>query len=117
MSKSWQSLKKDKTTTDKPTGKTIAKLDLTLIPPETIKALAEVITVGKKKYGFENWKLCKDANTFVAALFRHLEAHRRGERTDPDSGLTHMSHIMCNAAYIDYLLASDKAVSKKTQKS
>lgn len=80
------------------------KLLYSLIPPETTKALAEVLTFGAKKYAPGNWKLVENGQTrYLDALFRHLEAFRSGETHDPDSGLHHLAHVLTNVAFLHYL--------------
>lgn len=84
------------------------KLRYDLIPTEATKALAEVLTYGAKKYKPDNWKYCEDVNRYIAALMRHLEAHRSNELYDEDSGMLHMSHVLTNAAFILYFLINSK---------
>lgn len=80
------------------------KLLYSLIPPETTKALAEVLTFGAKKYAPNNWQLVENGKTrYLDALFRHLEAFRSGETHDPDSGLHHLAHVLTNVAFLHYL--------------
>ena len=79
------------------------KLRYSLIPPETLKALAEVLTFGADKYQKDNWKLLENGKErYLDALYRHLEAYRSGEYLDKESGLPHLSHCLCNLAFIHY---------------
>ena len=71
-----------------------------LIPPEAMKALAEVLTFGADKYSANNWRQCSDTTRYLGALMRHIEAFRMGEITDPESGLPHLSHAMTNLAFM-----------------
>ena len=83
------------------------KLRMELIPPEAIEALAEVITYGANKYSDDNWKkVSKDR--YIGALMRHLNAYRKGELYDDESGLTHMAHILTNAAFLVYKEENDE---------
>ena len=83
------------------------KLRMELIPPEAIEALAEVITYGANKYNDDNWKkVSKDR--YIGALMRHLNAYRKGELYDDESGLTHMAHILTNAAFLIYKEENDE---------
>ena len=84
------------------------KLLYSLIPPETLKALAEVLTFGAQKYAPNNWTLVENGETrYLDALFRHLEAFRSGETHDPDSKLHHLSHVLTNVAFLHYLHTKD----------
>jgi hypothetical protein len=37
------------------------------------------------------------------SMQRHLIAFLRGEDIDPESGLPHTGHILCNAMFINYI--------------
>lgn len=78
------------------------KLRYDLIPPEAMKALAEVLTYGAKKYKPGNWKNAPDLDRYTAALYRHLEAWRSGEEFDEESGLPHLAHALTNVAFLVY---------------
>jgi hypothetical protein len=36
----------------------------------------------------------------MAALLRHINAWRRGEKCDDESGLHHLAHALCNVAFL-----------------
>ena len=57
-----------------------------LVPPKVIQGIAEVLTFGANKYGANNWKSVDDPERYVGALYRHLEAYRKGEIIDPERG-------------------------------
>lgn len=72
-----------------------------LIPPHAEKLMAEVLTFGAKKYSPENWRLVSDLRSrYIAAAMRHINAWRIGEEDDPETGLPHLAHAMCNLAFI-----------------
>ena len=79
------------------------KLQYSLIPPEALKALAEVFTYGAIKYEANNWKLNNNKNRIIDALYRHLEAYRSGELNDNESKLSHLSHAMVNIVFLLYI--------------
>lgn len=80
------------------------KLLYSLIPPETMKALAEVLTYGANKYAKDNWKKVENGDQrYLDALFRHLEAFRSGEIYDPESKLHHLAHVLTNVAFLHYI--------------
>lgn len=78
------------------------KLRYDLIPPEVNEALAQILTFGANKYEANNWKKCEDTSRYIAALFRHIEAYRKGEKIDKESGFSHLKHALCNLAFLVY---------------
>ena len=76
------------------------KLQYDLIPPSALEGLAEVLTYGAKKYKPNNWKKVEDLGQYRNALYRHLEAYRKGETHDEESGLHHLKHALCNVAFL-----------------
>jgi len=76
------------------------KLRMDLIPPEAVEELAKVLTYGAQKYGDRNWEKELDTGRVVGALLRHLLAWQKGERLDQESGLRHLSHLLCNAVFL-----------------
>lgn len=72
-----------------------------LLPLGPIKEAVEVMTLGVKKYGVNNWQHVKGGiNRYYAALWRHLEAWRMGERFDQESGKRHLAHALCCLLFI-----------------
>lgn len=74
----------------------------TLVLPSAIKAIAEVRGYGVRKYpetGEHGWKLV-EKERYMDALYRHWLAYLSGEMVDPESGLPHMWHLLCNASFI-----------------
>lgn len=78
------------------TGK--ARYDL--IPPEIEEAIAQVLTFGAAKYGNRNWELGMGWGRPYAALRRHLNAWWAGEDKDPETGMSHLWHVACCAAFL-----------------
>lgn len=75
------------------------KLRFDLIPPEADKMLAEILTMGARKYSDRNWekgsfKLVED---IIGSLKRHLNDWELGVDNDEDSGQNHTKHILWNA--------------------
>ena len=68
------------------------KTDFTLLPPNAIKLVAELLTKGLEKYPDEKWRRLS-INDHLAAALRHINAYLRGEAFDEDSP----SHLI-NAA-------------------
>ena len=65
----------------------LGKLRYDLIPPELLKELAKIYTVGSLKYGDNTWQGI-DEKRYQAALMRHFEDYREGKtfnvETDKD---------------------------------
>ena len=76
------------------------KPKLELIPVNCLSSVAEVLSMGAKKYGKDNWRSCTDLDRYYGALLRHLFAYKSGELVDKESGLPHLSHAMCNVMFL-----------------
>lgn len=85
------------------------KLDLTLVPTQIVRDIAEVREYGNKKYGSsENWKRV-NYKRYIAALYRHLLATIEDPTgKDEESGIEHYKHMACNIAFICALLEEEK---------
>ena len=79
------------------------KLQLTLVPRQIIRDIAEVRMYGNQKYpegGPDNWKQV-EVQRYRDAMFRHMMEYL----DDPDgvdavSGLPHLWHLACNVAFL-----------------
>jgi hypothetical protein len=72
--------------------------------PESLGAVVDVLTFGARKYAPENWRKVPDARArYLAATMRHVWAWRRGERLDPETGMSHLAHATCCLLFIDAL--------------
>lgn len=72
-----------------------------LIPIGVEEEVAKVFTFGAKKYADNNWLLVEDGERrYYAACRRHIEAWRRGERLDPETGYHHLAHAICCLAIL-----------------
>lgn len=74
---------------------------LSLVPPAIIEAVGRVRTYGTEKYGDpDNWRKV-EPERYRDALMRHICAWLRNPHSiDPESGLPHLEHIACNAAFL-----------------
>jgi hypothetical protein len=75
------------------------KIDWTLMPWKELEQVLEVLEFGAKKYSRDNWKHIEPARYEKAAM-RHLISYATGEKTDPESGKSHLAHLMCNALFL-----------------
>lgn len=78
------------------------KVQWSLVDFKSIESLPRVLEFGAKKYSRDNWKIKLDRNEILDSLSRHLFALMSGENNDPESGLPHIGHIMCNAMFYEY---------------
>lgn len=72
------------------------KPDLSLIPLCTLEDEAKVWMYGEAKYARFNWMKGMNWSIPLACALRHLAAWQSGEDLDPESGLPHLAHVMCN---------------------
>lgn len=79
------------------------KPEYTYIPFTLLNDVNKVLTHGAKKYGVNNWKK-QDFKLHRAynALLRHLFSFWDGQDIDPESGLSHLDHAMCNLLFMKY---------------
>ena len=77
------------------------KLHLTRVPTGIIRAIGAVRDYGTAKYGDpDNWKQVEPAR-YRDALYRHWLAYLEDPAgTDAESGLPHLWHLACNAAFL-----------------
>lgn len=84
------------------------KPDYTLLPWDAVEEVVRVLDFGAKKYARDNWKHVEGAETrYLAAAIRHLAAHARGERVDPESSLSHLAHAACCVLFLLSLEKTD----------
>ncbi len=72
------------------------KPPLSLVPLVAVEDCARVFDYGRRKYASWNWAKGMDWSIPLDCLLRHLLAWQRGEDNDPESGLPHLGHAMCN---------------------
>ena len=72
-----------------------------LVPAAIIEAVARVRTFGTAKYHDpENWREVEPWR-YEDALMRHICGWLRDkDSVDEESGLSHLAHICCNAAFL-----------------
>lgn len=68
------------------------KPPLSLVPGEALEQIAQALAFGAKKYAPHNWRKGFAWSRLLDGCMRHLFAWGRGERHDPESGLSHLAH-------------------------
>lgn len=90
-------------TTDKALRYDGGKVRHDLVSPTAINELAKVLTFGASKYAPNNWRKGMMWSRVIGSLERHLNAIKKGEDFDKETGILHSAHVMCNAMFLtDY---------------
>jgi hypothetical protein len=77
-----------------------------LVPPNPMEEVVEVLTYGANKYSPDNWQHVDDPDTrYFNAAMRHIWAWRQGEQFDAESHKSHLAHAVC---CLLFLLAFDE---------
>lgn len=84
------------------------KVPYELIPTHLLESTALVFGYGAKKYAAWNWAKGMPWTKVIGCLKRHLAAIERGEDIDPESGLPHIGHLMCNALMLEHYMSTYK---------
>lgn len=79
------------------------KLRFDLIPVRSLEKVAEVYTIGAKKYDDNNWRKGLKWGRVFAAMMRHAWAWMRGEKNDPKDGQHHLASVVwCALTLMEY---------------
>lgn len=73
-------------------------------PDEWMDEAVKVLEFGAKKYAAWNWACGMDWSVCIGCALRHTKAIVDGEEIDPDSGLKHYGHIVCNLIFLAYFV-------------
>lgn len=79
------------------------KLQWSLVDFDSFQDMVRVLEHGAEKYGRDNWKKGLPTNEICESLLRHIFAYMGGEKTDTESGLSHIGHIQANAMFLGYM--------------
>lgn len=78
-----------------------------LLPYDSLNEVVKVLTYGEKKYPLppRNWELGIKYSKIYASLMRHAWKWFLSKITgqpglDPESGLSHMAHLVCNGLFL-----------------
>jgi hypothetical protein len=66
-----------------------------LLAPEMLEGTAAILDFGAHKYGPRNWELGMAWSRPFSALMRHMWSWWRGDRADPETGMSHLWHAAC----------------------
>lgn len=72
-----------------------------LVPWAAMKAVVRVLEYGAREYGAWNWEVVEDQRTrYFDAAHRHLLAWWDGERSDKNTGESHLAHAICCCLFL-----------------
>ena len=76
------------------------------VPVSRLRLAADVLTYGADKYAQWNWTKGQSWSVPFNSGLRHLAAWLDHEDFDPESGLSHLGHFICNVLFLSqYSLA------------
>ena len=76
------------------------KIQMELLPSESLYEIAKVLTFGAKKYASWNWTKGISYSRLVGAAMRHLLAWKDGEDKDSESNISHLAHLGCCVLFL-----------------
>lgn len=80
------------------------KTEWTLVDFDALEPMVKVLMFGAQKYAPHNWKKGLTYTTLIDCSLRHLLAIAKGEDIDPESGESHIGHLMCNAMFLSWMM-------------
>lgn len=80
------------------------KRQWSLVDFKSLESMVEVLEFGANKYERFNWYKGMPVTELSESLLRHMFAFLSGEDKDPESGIDHLGHVMCNAMFLSYIM-------------
>ena len=82
------------------------KAKWSLVPQSALLPMVNVLEFGAQKYDAFNWQKGLSITEICESLKRHLDSFMEGEDNDPESTLSHIGHIQCNAMFLSWMMAN-----------
>ena len=82
----------------------VPKLNWHLLPLDLLEDVVRVLEHGRDKYGAWDWMSPPyfSRHEVLDSALRHYVAIQCNEERNPDSGLPHAAHLICNALFVLY---------------
>lgn len=81
------------------------KLEISLVPMQIVKDIAQVRMYGKAKYKDKECWQQVELQRYIDAMLRHTLAFLEDPKSvDPESGIEHYKHAECNWAFISHFM-------------
>ena len=65
-----------------------------------LRGVSRVLGFGARKYAAHNWRGGLQYSRLLGATLRHLAAYSQGEDLDPETGLPHIDHALCELMFL-----------------
>ena len=79
------------------------KLKWSYVHFKSLEPMVRVLMFGAQKYEPFNWQKGLKKEEILESAMRHLTKLIDGEENDPESGLSHIGHLMCNCMFYEYM--------------
>lgn len=90
------------------------KLKWSLVDWKSLEPMVRVLEMGAEKYAPYNWTKGMPVTEVSESLLRHMFAYLNGENTDPESGIEHLGHVMCNAMFLIHIMREKPEFDDRT---
>ena len=71
-----------------------------LLDFSALRGVSRVLGFGARKYAAHNWRGGIQYSRLLGATLRHLAAYQQGEDNDPETGLPHIDHALCELMFL-----------------
>lgn len=75
-----------------------------LVPQSALLPMVKVLEFGAQKYAAHNWMKGLSIVEICESMKRHLDAFMENQNNDPESGISHIGHIQCNAMFLAWMM-------------
>lgn len=88
------------------------KLPWHLVDFRALEPMVRVLAYGMRKYSADNWKKGLSLTEIRDSFIRHMKEWNSGQEIDPESGESHIGHMMCNLLFYAYFTEVDSSKAR-----